>query len=97
MNLYVVSCKGFDTRLVQAGLLSCESHALSGFQHPQLPGAEGARRIREFTVARHRGIVAVRGVDGSPSGVEKRGKGGSCHCVRTHGNSVIVLSRCVED
>ena len=47
-------------------------------------------------MAGHTVNVARTGVDDSPSGVEKRGKRGSGHCVRTYGNSVIVLSRCVE-
>ena len=41
--------------------------------------------------------VAGRGVDDSPSGVEKRGKLRSGHRVRTYGNGVIVLSKCVEE
>jgi len=42
-------------------------------------------------------IGARRGVDDSPGGVEKRGKPGSGHCVRTYGNGVRVLGRSVED
>jgi len=53
--------------------------------------------IGEFPVDGHTVIVERRGVDDSPSGVEKRGKRGSCHRVRTYGNSMIVLSRCEED
>jgi len=48
-------------------------------------------------VAGHTVTVARRGVDDSPNGVEKKGKQGTGHCVRTYGNGVIVLSRCVED
>jgi len=77
--------------------VSCKSPALSGFQHQQLRGVEGARRIGEFPVAGYTVIVARRGVDDPPSGIERRGKRGSCHYVRTYGNSLIVLSRCVED
>jgi len=48
--------------------------------------------IGEFPVAGNTVIVTRRGVDDLPSGVEKRGKRGSGHCVRTYGNGVIVLS-----
>jgi len=77
--------------------LSCKSPELSGFQHPQLRGVEDARRIGEFPMAGYPVIVARREVDDSPSGVEKRGKRGSRHGVRTYGNGMRVLSRWVED
>jgi len=45
------------------GARCCKSPALSGFQHPQLRGVEGARKIGEIPMAGQTVIGAIRGVD----------------------------------